>query len=223
MTNVYWVKGHTGKGGKLADCHEKENKRADEDAETAYKHPCTPEYRVGYISQLDSVYGSTIDEKVVVNNMGTTVLRNVQVKQHLRYWEARSRAGAWARNADIEGHAAASRRAQKANPNTVCSGSYKGKNGRRLKRDLEHQRDHRYDPSELTTGTVWSAETIDSRISSEDGDVADVLSQLVAEESINSISEATPDSEAIDAPALSAITQEMIGGQIHITHTDIIS
>ena len=45
MARVYWVKGHAEKGGKLADCHEKENKRTDEDAEAAYKLPDTPEYR----------------------------------------------------------------------------------------------------------------------------------------------------------------------------------
>ena len=47
MTKVYWVKGHTEKDEKLADCHEKENTRVDEDAEAAYKHQNTPEYTWG--------------------------------------------------------------------------------------------------------------------------------------------------------------------------------
>ena len=153
--------------------------------------------------------------------MGATVLRYVQVKQYLRYWETRSGTGAWTSNAGIEGHAAACRRAQKANQNAVYSGSYKGVNGRRLTHDPEHQRDHRCDPSELATGTVWPAETIGSWMSSEDGGVTDVLSKLDTEEGLNSISEATTNGKAIDAPTLSAIAQKMSGGHINTPHTDI--
>ena len=101
------MKTHTEDRGKLADCHEKENKRADEDAEAAY--------RVGYVSQLNSVYGPAIEGNVVVHTMGATMIRHLQVNQYIRYWETRSGAGAWAYNAEIEGHTAACRRAQKAN------------------------------------------------------------------------------------------------------------
>ena len=89
-----------------------------------------------------------------MHKMGVAVLRHPQVKQCLRYWGTRSGAGAWACNANIEGHAAACQRAQKANLNTVPSGSYKGMNGRRLTRDLEHQRDHHYEPSDLAWNGV---------------------------------------------------------------------
>ena len=58
-------------------------------------------------------------------------------------------------------------------------------------------------------------------MSTEDGDVAGVLSQLVTEEGLNSISDATSDGEAIDTPAMSAIAQEMTGGRISTPHTDI--
>ena len=78
-------------------------------------------------------------------------------------------------------------------------------NGRCMAHDLEHQWDHRYDPSELATGAVWPAATIDSWMSSEDSDVADMLSQLATEEGLNSISGATSEGGAIDAPTLSAI------------------
>ena len=104
------------KVGKLTDRHEKENRRADEDTKAAYKHRDTPEYRAGYISQLDSVYGPTIDGKVVMNKMGVTILQFVQVKQYLRCWKTRSGARARAENADIEGHAATCRCAQKSEP-----------------------------------------------------------------------------------------------------------
>ena len=197
-TKVYWVKTHAEEGGKLADCHEKENERADVDTGVAYKHPNTPEYREGCASQLDSVYGSTIDGKVVVHKMGTTLLRHLQVKHYPRYWVTRSRAGAWVGNTDIEGHAAACRRAQKANPNAVSNGSCKEMNGRRLIRDLEHQCDHRYDPSDLATGMAWSADTIDAWVSSEDGKIANILSQLLTQDGFKSISEAATKGEVID-------------------------
>ena len=51
----------------------------------AYVHPGTPEYRVGYSSQLNSLYGSMIEGEEVVHKMGDTVLRHLQVNQYLRY------------------------------------------------------------------------------------------------------------------------------------------
>ena len=53
--------------------------RADKDAEAAYRHPGTPEYREEYVSQLNSLYGSTIEGKVVVHEIGATVLWHLQV------------------------------------------------------------------------------------------------------------------------------------------------
>lgn len=189
QTEVYWVKAHAEEGDKLTDCHKKENKRADENAEVAYEHPDTPENREGYVSQLISMYGQTIEGKVVAHKMGATVLRHLQFSQYLRYWKARAGAGAWAYNADIGGHTAAYRRAQKANANTVSSGACKEMSGRRLTRDLEHQRDHRYDPSELVTAESWPAETIDTWIRTEDGEVTDTLSQLLGHKGVRSVSE----------------------------------
>ena len=149
------------------------------------------------------------------------MLRHFQVKGYLRYWETRSGAGAWACNASIEGHATACRQAQKANPNTLSSGSYKRMNGRRLTHDLKFQRDHRYDSSDLATGVAWSTETIDAWMSSEDGGIADVLSQLLTQDGFKSISEAVTKGGAIGAPAMSTIAWEMSGGQADISHTDI--
>ena len=69
------------------------------------------------------------------------------------------------------------------------SGSFKEMNRCRLTHDLEHQRDHRYGPSDLATGKSWSSETIDAWMSAEDDEVADELSQLLNHEGIRSISE----------------------------------
>ena len=145
------MKGRAEKDGKLTDLHEKENKRTDEDAERACLQLDTPEYKKGYVAQLDSGQGPTIHGRVVVHKMGPTVLHHLQKEQYLRYWNTRPRAGAWARNADTEGHAAACRWAQKANPNTLPSGSYKEINSQFLTHDLEHHRDHKYNPSGLAT------------------------------------------------------------------------
>ena len=152
-TKVIWVKGHAEKGGKLTDRHKKENDKADKDAEMAYLHPDIPEYKRGYVSQLDSVYGPTIHGRIVVHRMGATILRHLQTEQYLRYWRTRSRAGAWHRNVDIERHAAACRRTHKASPHTMSSCSYKDMNARLMSHDLEHPLDHRYDPSHLATST----------------------------------------------------------------------
>ena len=101
------------RGVEVTDSHEKENKRAGEDAEAAYAHPDTPECRSDCISQLNSLYGPAIDEEVVMHKMGATVLRHLQVNQYLRYWKNWTEAGVWAYKADVEGHVAACRRAQR--------------------------------------------------------------------------------------------------------------
>ena len=77
------MKEHAGKGGKRTGRHEKDNDRADKDAERAYLHLDIPEYKRGYISQLDSVYGPTIHGRVVVHRMGATILRHLQTEQYL--------------------------------------------------------------------------------------------------------------------------------------------
>ena len=57
---------------------------------------------------------------VVAHKMGPTVLRQLQQTQYLDYWRSRTGAGTWFKNADIDGHAAARKRARKDNPqNTV--------------------------------------------------------------------------------------------------------
>ncbi len=212
VTKVFWVKAHAEKDGKKTTCHEKQNKLADDSAEEAYQHLESPDYRLEYVSQLDSVYGPTIHGKVVVHKMGATMLRHIQTKHFLRYWKTRTNAGAWSRNVDIEGHAAACRRAQKANPNTVSSGSFKEMNDFRLTHDREHQRDHKYDPTDLATGTEWMIDTIDSWILSEDGEIADIASQLLVQEGLKGIADAITVKEKIDATMLSAKIHELSGG-----------
>ena len=215
-TKVIWVKGHAEKGGKLTDRHEKEKDRADKDAKKAYLHLGTPEYKKGYISQLDSVYGPTIHGMIVVHRMGATILRHLQKEQYLRYWKTRSRAGKWHRNADIEGHAAACRRAHRASPKTMSSGSYKEMNARHMSHDLEHQRDHRYDPSHLATSTEWTANTVDSWVRSEGGEIAEILRQLLAQGEYESVADAVAGSGPLDAQALSDVIRSMSDGQVDV-------
>ena len=86
-------------------------------------------------------------------------------------------------------------------------------NARNLSHDLEHQLDHRYDPSDLATGTVWTADTIDSWMRSEGGEVADILSQLLAQEMMESVAGAVTKSGAIDAQTLPAVIQELSDGR----------
>ena len=86
-----------------------------------HTHTRTPLNTGGYISQLNTLYGPIIDGKVEVHKMGTTVLRHLQINQYLRYWKRRTGAGVWAYKTDIEGHAAACRRAQKSNPKLVLN------------------------------------------------------------------------------------------------------
>ena len=89
------------------------------------------------------------------------------------------------------------------------SGSYKDMNDRYLTHDPDHQRDHRYGPSDLATGTGWIADTTDSWMRSEGGEVADILSQLLVQGGVESVAGAITKSGAIDARILSAIIQEI--------------
>ena len=127
QTTVSWVKGldkdHAEEEGIPTGCREQENKRTDDDAGNAYAHPGDPEYRREYCSQFDTIFGPTIEGKVVAHKMGATVFKHLQVAQYLHYWKARTGAGGWAQNADVNGHAAACRRVLKASPNSVSSSS----------------------------------------------------------------------------------------------------
>ena len=70
-----------------------------------------------FASQFNTIYGATIDENIVGRKWEPPYgYTDPQVAQYLRYWRTRSRDGAWADNADINGHAAANRRAGKADP-----------------------------------------------------------------------------------------------------------
>ena len=167
------------------------------------------------------MYGPTIDGKVVVREMGGTVLKYPQVKQYLRYWKTRTRAGVWADKADIDGHAANCMRAKKANPNTVPSVSYKEMNGRRVTRDLGHKRNRSYNPPELATEKSLSADNVDACMSAEDDEVADAISQLLHHEGVKGTSEVMAEGGPIDAQALSTLVMDMSEGLVEIPCTDI--
>ena len=125
-TTISWVKSHAEDGRAKTNNHKEQNKKADDDAEKAYAHPDSDEYSGGYYSQFNTVWDATIDDKIVVHKAGATVLRHLQKTQYLRYWKTQRGAGAWAGNADIEGHAAACRRARKGNPRGLpCAHSKK--------------------------------------------------------------------------------------------------
>ena len=94
-------------------------------------------------------------------------------------------------------------------------------NARHLSHDLEHQRDNRYDPSHLATSTVWTANTIDSWMRSEGGEVAVILRQLLAQGEMESVADAVAGSGAIDAQALSAIIRSVSDGQVDVPCEDI--
>ena len=69
-----------------------------------------------------------IEETVVAHKMGPAVLIHLQKTQYLDYWRNVACAGAWADNADIEGHVAAYIRARKGNPKRLSCAQYKGIN-----------------------------------------------------------------------------------------------
>ena len=158
---VSWVKAHAEDGGPKTSEHEQQNKRADDDAEEAYAHPGSSLYRIECCSQFDTVWGVMIDGKVAVHKTGAIVLRHLQKRQYPRYWKTRRGAGAWAENADIEGHAAARRRARKGNPRGLSCAHYKKMNSRYPTLDTQHQRNSQYEPSNLEAETCWSRDVVD--------------------------------------------------------------
>ena len=116
MTKISWVKGHAEKGGAKTNDHEKQNHKADAQAEKAYAHEDSSAYREGYCSQFNTLKGAVIEGTVVAHKMGPTVLKHLQQTQYLEYWQNRTGAGACCKNADIAGHAAACKRAREGNP-----------------------------------------------------------------------------------------------------------
>ena len=107
------------------------------------------------------IWGVMIEGKVVVHKARAAILRHLQKTQYLRYWHTRRGAGSWAKNADIEGHAAACRRAHKGNPRGLSCAHYKEINSRYPTLDIQHQMNSKYDPLTLESETCWPSEVID--------------------------------------------------------------
>ena len=63
--------------------------------------------------------------------------------------------------------------------------------------------------------------TFDSWILSEDGEIADILSQLLAREGLGRVADVITKSGAIGAQTLSAMTWEMSDGQADVPQADI--
>ena len=147
MTKISWVKGHAEKGGAKTNDHEKQYRMADADAEKAYAREEPPTYREGYCAQFDTLKGPVIDGSAVAHKMGLTVLSRLQQTQYLEYWQNRTGAGAWCKNADIAGHTSACKRARKGDPKKLPCTQYKCMNGRQPTFDIVHLRNHRYDPT----------------------------------------------------------------------------
>ena len=68
---------------------------------------------------------------------------------------------------------------------------------------------------------MWTADTIDSWMRSEGGEVADILSQLLSQERMESVAGVATKSGAIGAQTLSAIIQNMSDGQVDGPREDI--
>ena len=104
---ISWVKAHTEEGGLVTGDYEKnkQKKRMKTPVQSTYSYLDPPLYMTGYCSQLDTLWGAAVDEKVVIHKMEATVLRYLQTTQYLRYWMTRTRTEAWADNTDVEGHA----------------------------------------------------------------------------------------------------------------------
>ena len=78
--------------------------------------------------------------------------------------------------------------------------------------DLEHQRDNRYDQSELATAKSWPAETIDTCARTDNCEVADALSQLLDHEGVRRVIEVLTKGGTIDTRAPSALVCYMSEG-----------
>ena len=73
-TTISWVKSHAEDGGAKTNDIEVQNKKADGGVEKAYAHPDSDEYSQGYCSQFNTVWGATLNGKIVVHTAGATIL-----------------------------------------------------------------------------------------------------------------------------------------------------
>ena len=122
-----------------------------------------------------------------MHKAGGAVLRHLQKTQYLRYWKSRRGTGACAENADIEGHAAACRRARKGNPRGMSCAHYKEMNSRYTTLDIQHQRDSKYEPSTLKAETCWPRELADRWMEVCVGTVAEILKTTLSGANIRGI------------------------------------
>ena len=126
-----------------------------------------------------------IDGTVVAHKMGPTMLRHLQKTQYLDYWQSKTGAGAWADNVDIEGHAAACRRARNGNPQRPSCAQYKGMHlvgrTRYPTFDVAHLRNHRYSPMVFASEQAWTREVIDTWLVSCEEEMATTVATALSD------------------------------------------
>ena len=112
--------------------------------------------------------------------MGATVHRHLQKTQYLRHWKTGTGAGAWTDNTDTGGHAAACIHAWEGDPKGLSCAQYKGMNSRCPTSDIQHLRNHCYDPAVLASKQTWAREVIDMWMASCEDDVANAVEKALS-------------------------------------------
>ena len=122
---------------------------------------------------------------VVAHKMGPTVLRHLQQTQYLDYWRSRTGAGAWFKHTDIDGHAAACKRARKWNPKRMPCSQYRGVNGRQPTFDIIHMRNHRYNPTAFEWEQAWTCEVIGAWLVSGEDETATAVGAALSDAGVS--------------------------------------
>ena len=157
-----------------------------------------------------------IDRKVVTHKIGTTVLWHLQKRQYPRYWRARRGPGAWTGNADIDGHAAACRRARKGNPKGLSCAHYKEMNSRYPTFDFKHQRNTHYDASILEPEQYWSREVIDRWMAICEDAVAGSVRGTLSDANARGIGTILASTRPVDAKAIQDLTLQLDAQQTDV-------
>ena len=127
----------------------------------------------------------------------------------------------WADNADIEGRAAAYRRARTGNSKKLSCAQYKGVNGWQPTFDVVHMRNHRYDPMAFASEQACTCEIIDTWLVSCEDEVATAVAAALSDTGVSCVSEDMQGSRPFGAETIRAKTPAR--SQADVPRKDIVA
>ena len=94
----------------------------------------------------------------------------------------------------------------KGNPKGLSCAQYKGTNSRYPVSDIQHTKNHRYDPAALVSEQTWACEVIDTWMASCEDDVATAVTKALSDAGVTNIDATLRGGRPVGAKAIRIMT-----------------